>query len=61
MQCDLEQERRSTLRRWAKREAQFHALIDSTAGIYGHLQGIAGRDSEEIAMLGETLLLEPAT
>ena len=46
------------MKRWSKREAQLHTLLDSTAGIYGDLQGIAGRDLAEIEALGETLLLE---
>jgi hypothetical protein len=32
--------------------------LESTAGIYGDLQGIAGRDLAEIQALGDTLLLE---
>jgi hypothetical protein len=28
---------------WAKREEQFKGVLDSTAGLYGDLQGIAGR------------------
>ena len=58
MQKDLADEKKSTMKRWAKREAQLHTLLDSTAGIYGDLQGIAGRDLAEIEALGDMLLLE---
>ena len=57
MQKDLADEKKATLKRWAKRESQLNTLIESTAGIYGDLQGIAGRDLAEIQALGETLLL----
>lgn len=57
MQKDLADEKKATLKRWAKREIQLQTLLESTAGIYGDLQGIAGRDLAEIEALGETLLL----
>lgn len=58
MQKDLADEKKATMKRWSKRESQLHTLIESTAGIYGDLQGIAGRDLAEIQALGDTLLLE---
>jgi hypothetical protein len=39
-------------------QPQLHTLIESTAGIFGDIQGIAGRDLAEISALGDTLLLE---
>jgi hypothetical protein len=48
MQADLEQERRALTRSWAKREAQIRGVIESTAGLYGDLQGIAGRSMGQI-------------
>ncbi len=57
MQKDLADEKKATLKRWAKRESQLNTLLESTAGIYGDLQGIAGRDLAEIEALGDTLLL----
>ena len=33
---------------WAKREQQIRGVIESTAGMYGDLQGIAGKALEEI-------------
>jgi hypothetical protein len=48
MQADLDRERKATIRLWAKREEQIRAIIDSTAGMYGDLQGITGRNFQEI-------------
>jgi hypothetical protein len=48
MQQDLDKERRSTMRLWAKREEQIRGVIEATAGMYGDLQGIAGRSLQEI-------------
>ncbi len=57
MQADLDRERKSMTRLWAKREAQIQGVIESTVGMYGDLQGIAGRVLQEIEGL-ETPLLE---
>ena len=57
MQSDLDRERKSMTRLWAKREAQIHGVIESTVGMYGDLQGIAGRALQEIEGL-ETPLIE---
>jgi hypothetical protein len=48
MQTDLDRERKSMTRAWAKREAQIRGVIEATAGMYGDLQGIAGKAFEEI-------------
>jgi hypothetical protein len=48
MQADLDRERRATTRLWAKREAQIRGVIESTVGMYGDLQGIAGKALDEI-------------
>jgi len=58
MQKDLADEKKATMKRWSKRESQLLTLIESTAGIFGDIQGIAGRDLAEISALGDTLLLE---
>jgi hypothetical protein len=39
MQKDLADEKKATMKRWSKREVQLHTLIESTAGIYGDLEG----------------------
>lgn len=58
MHDDLEKERKNTMRLWAKREAQIRGVIESTAGMYGDLQGIAGRNLQEIEGLSVPLLGE---
>ena len=57
MQQDLDREKKATLRLWAKREEQICGVVEATAGMYGDLQGIAGRTFQEIDGL-EVLLLE---
>jgi hypothetical protein len=61
MQSDLERERKTMTRLWAKREEQIRGVIDSTAGMYGDLQGIAGRTLQEIEGLNIPLLDTPKT
>ncbi len=56
MHDDLEKERRATTRLWAKREAQIRCVVESTAGMYGDLQGIAGKTLHEIEGLEVKLL-----
>lgn len=48
MLTDLESEKRVIQKQWAKREVQIRAVIDNTIGLYGELQGIAGRAMPEI-------------
>jgi hypothetical protein len=56
MQADLDKERKTMTRGWAKREEQIRGVIESTAGMYGDLQGIAGRTLQEIDGLDMPLL-----
>jgi hypothetical protein len=56
MQADLDRERKTMTRLWAKREAQIQGVIESTVGMYGDLQGIAGRALQEIEGLEMPLL-----
>lgn len=51
MQTDLDRERKAMTRLWAKREEQLRAVLEATAGLYGDLQGIAGRAMPEIESL----------
>ena len=60
MQDDLDRERKTMTRLWAKREEQLKGVLDSTAGLYGDLQGIAGRSLLEIDGLELPLLDGPA-
>jgi hypothetical protein len=48
LRADLDRERKAMSRLWAKREAQIQGVIESTVGMYGDLQGIAGREIQEI-------------
>jgi len=56
MQADLDREKKSMTRLWAKREAQIQGVIESTVGMYGDLQGIAGRALQEIEGLEMPLI-----
>jgi hypothetical protein len=60
MQADLDRERKAMTRLWAKREAQICGVIESTVGMYGDLQGIAGKALQEIEGLDVPLLESPA-
>jgi hypothetical protein len=59
MQADLDRERKTMTRLWAKREAQIQAVVESTGGMYGDLQGIAGKAFQEIDALTLPLLEAP--
>ncbi len=48
MQEDLDKERKMILKQWAKREEQIERVMQSTVGMYGDLQGIAGKTMQEI-------------
>ena len=60
IQADLDRERKTMMRLWAKREEQIRGVVESTAGLYGDLQGIAGRSLLEIDGLELPLLDAPA-
>ena len=51
MHDDLDKEHKTMTRLWAKREQQIRSVIEATAGMYGDLQGIAGRTLKEIEEL----------
>ena len=48
MQEDLDKERKAILKQWAKREQQIERVMGATVGMYGDLQGIAGKSLQEI-------------
>lgn len=56
MRADLDRERKTMTRLWAKREAQIQGVIETTVGMYGDLQGIAGQALQEIDGLSVPLL-----
>lgn len=59
MHTDLERERRVITKQWAKREQQIRSVLNTTAGMYGDLQGIAGRSIQEVEGLSFELLSGP--
>lgn len=48
MQEDLAKEKRAIMKQWAKREEQIGRAMQATVGMYGDLQGIAGKTLQEI-------------
>jgi len=48
MKEDLDKEKRAIQKQWAKREEQIERVISATGGMYGDLQGIAGKSIQEI-------------
>lgn len=59
MQEDLNKERKTMTKLWAKRQEQIRCVIESTAGMYGDMQGIAGKSLQEIEGLTMPLLDAP--
>jgi len=57
MQDDLNKERKSIMKQWAKREEQIERVMGATVGMYGDLQGIAGKSLQEIDGLEFPMLL----
>jgi len=58
MQEDLDKEKKAITKQWAKREEQIERVMQSTAGMYGDLQGIAGKTIQEIEGLEIKVLEE---
>ncbi len=58
MQEDLDKEKKAITKQWAKREEQIERVMQATAGMYGDLQGIAGKTIQEIEGL-ELCALNP--
>lgn len=48
MKEDLDKEKKVIMKQWAKREEQIERVMCSTVGMYGDLQGIAGKSLQEI-------------
>ncbi|RMH38269.1 MAG: DUF2130 domain-containing protein [Nitrospirae bacterium] len=59
MQEDLDKERKVIMKQWAKREEQIDRVMQATVGMYGDLQGIAGKSLQEIEGLNWTALNPP--
>jgi hypothetical protein len=60
MQSDLDRERKAITKQWAKRQNQIWAVLNSTAGMYGDLQGIAGQSIQEVEGLNVDLISGPS-
>ncbi|MDO8813337.1 MAG: DUF2130 domain-containing protein [Gallionella sp.] len=60
MQEDLDKERKAIMKQWAKREEQIGRVMGATVGMYGDLQGIAGKSLQEIEGLSLQALGAPA-
>jgi hypothetical protein len=60
MNEDLDREKKVITKQWAKREEQIDRVMQSTVGMYGDLQGIAGKSLQEIEGL-ELRALEALT
>ena len=56
MQEDLDKERKVIMKQWAKRQEQIERVMGATVGMYGDLQGIAGKSLQEIEGLELTAL-----
>lgn len=61
MQEDLDKERKAIMKQWAKREEQIERVMGATVGMYGDLQGIAGKSLQEIEGLELVALNAPDT
>ncbi len=61
MQEDLDKERKAIMKQWAKRDEQIERVMGATVGMYGDLQGIAGKSIQEIEGLELPALGSPST
>jgi len=59
MQEDLNKERKVIMKQWAKRQEQIERVMGATVGVYGDLQGIAGKSLQEIEGLEFSALAAP--
>jgi hypothetical protein len=48
MKGDLDKERKVITKQWAKRDEQIERVMQATVGMYGDMQGIAGKTLQEI-------------
>lgn len=61
MQEDIDKEKKAIMKQWAKREGQIERVMQATVGMYGDLQGIAGKSLQEIEGLELKALDAPKT
>ena len=60
MHDDLLKEKKAITKQWAKREEQITRVMSATVGMYGDLQGIAGKSLQEIEGLDMAALPGPS-
>jgi hypothetical protein len=48
MKEDLDKEKKAITKQWAKRDEQIERVMQATVGMYGDMQGIAGKTLQEI-------------
>lgn len=60
MKEDLDRERKAIMKQWAKRDEQIERVMVATVGMYGDLQGIAGKTLQEIQGLSLVALPSPS-
>ena len=61
MKEDLDKEKKAITKQWAKRDEQIERVMQSTVGMYGDMQGIAGKTLQEIEGLDIKALGEGTT
>ena len=61
MQESLNKEKKAITNQWAKREEELNRVMQATVGMYGDLQGIAGKSLKEIEGLDIARLNAPKT
>ena len=59
MQEDLDREKKVITKQWAKREQQIDQVMQATSGMWGDLQGIAGKTLNEIEGLSLEAIAGP--
>ncbi len=60
MKEDLDKEKKAITKQWAKRDEQIERVMQATVGMYGDMQGIAGKTLQEIEGLEIKALEEGA-
>lgn len=60
MKEDLDKEKKVITKQWAKRDEQIERVMQSTVGMYGDMQGIAGKTLQEIDGIDIKALSDPA-
>lgn len=54
LKLELEKEKKAAKLRWSKQEKSYEAIMQNILSFYGDLQGIGGKDIEDLLLEGET-------